>query len=319
MKIEGINMKRQYLFIIFLFIVSGLFILDCSEKQKPGIKSDKQREYANALYNRELYDQSVTEYQRYLDLYHVDNQQQANINFIIGNIYFDRLHDYENSLAYYLKVRHIFPESNLMPQVDKQIVQCLERLERSADAKQALDEATSLDLEKIPESRPGTVIARIGDREITSGDLKHHLGQLPEYLQSQFKEKDSRIDFLKQYVATELFYDAAKRKGLDNEKDVIEGAFQAKKSLMVQKYLQDEISSQLDISEDDVELYFKANKEKYAEKDDKGNVIKEKSLQEVQKQVAEDMVREKQEKLYGELLKRMMTTAKVEIYDDLVE
>jgi len=276
------------------------------------------REYANALYNRELYPQAVREYQRYLDLYDVDDEQRANINFVIGNIYFDRLHDYENAMAFYLKVKHVFPESPILPQVNRRIVTCLERLQRSADAKQALDEATSLEPETVQTSHPGTVIAKIGYREITSGDLDHHIGQLPEYLQSQFTDRKAKLNFLRQFVATELFYDAAKRKELDQDKDVVEGTFQAKKSLMVQKYLQEEIADQIHISNDDIELYYKANKDKYVERDEKGNVKRQKPLDEVRKKVAEDLMRENQQKAYEELLQRMMTAEKVEIYDDRV-
>ncbi|MCJ7813492.1 hypothetical protein MUP95_09295 [bacterium] len=290
----------------------------CSNKKQPVVDGEKIREYANALYNRELYVQAIQEYQRYLDLYDIDEKQSANINFIIGNIYFDRLYDYENAMASYLKIKHVFPESDILPQVDKRIVACLERLQRTADAKQALDEATSLEPENIVESQPGTVIAKIGDREITSGDLKYAIGQLPDYLQSQFEDREGRINFLRQFVATELFYDAAKRKELDKDKDVIEGTFQSQKSLMVQKYLEEEISNQIQISNDDVELYYKANKENYAEKDDQGNVKSQKPFEEVQQNVAEDLVREKQQKVYEELLQRMMTAEKVEIYEDLV-
>jgi len=309
---------RRYYFLLLSFIL-GIFVLSCSGKKQPNVSGEKIREYANALYNRELYPQAVREYQRYLDLYQLNDNERANINFIIGNIYFDRLHDYDNAMAFYLKVKHVFPNSTLMPQVEKKIVACLERLQRSADAKQALDEATSLEPEKVEKSHPGTVIAKIGDRKITSGDLKYHIEQLPDYLKSQFKTKKAKLDFLKQYIATELFYDAAKRKGLDKDKDVIEGAFQAKKSLMVQKYLQQEIADQIKISNDDLELYYKANKEKYVEKDKKGKLKRQKPFAEVRKQVADDLLREKQKKAYENLLQRMMTAEKVEIYDDLVK
>ena len=291
----------------------------CGNQTQPDVSAEKVRDYANALYNRELYMQAIQEYQRYLDLYKIDEQERANINFIIGNIYFERLHDYENAMAAYLKVKHIFPESSIRSNADKQIVACLERLQRSADAKQALDEATSLEPDKVQKPRPGQVVAKIGDREITSGDLKYQLGQIPDYMQSQFQTRKGRIEFLKHYVATELFYDAAKRKGLNNDKDVIEGTFQAKKGLMVQKYLSQEIADQVQIKPEDVELYYKANLEKYTEKDDKGKVKRQKPFSEVQKQVAEDLVRDRQQKAYDALFDRMMRTEKVEIYDDLVK
>lgn len=307
-------LKGPIVGILLIIIVVG-----CTSNNQPHVVGDKVREYANALYNRELYPQAIQEYQRYLDLYDVDEQQRANINFIIGNIYFERVYDYENAMAYYLKVKHMYPESNVLSQVDKRIVACLERLQRSADAKQALDEATSLDAETLTQSLPGTVIAKIGDREITSGDLRHHIGQLPEYVQSQLKDKKAKLEFLNQFVATELFYDAAKRKELEKDKDVIQGTFQAKKSLMVQKYLQEEIAQQIKIENEDIELFYKANKDKYVEKDDEGNVKRQKSFNEVRKEVAEDLLREKQQKAYEELLQRMMRAERVEIYDDLIK
>ena len=301
-----------------LWIISFLIILvaaQCKQTARNHISADQQREYANELYNRELYTQSIEAYQRYLDTYPMDANEEANIQFIIGNIYFDRLHDYENAMARYLKIKSVFPDSPLQNDVSKKVIECLERLQRSADAKQALDEATSLDPSQVIESRPGEVIAKIGDKEITTGDLDFQISQLPDYVQSQIKDKKSKLQFLQQYIGTELFYDAAKRQGLDQDKEVIEGTFQAKKGLMVQKYLEGEIKSQVQIKPEDVELYFKANADKYAEKDDKGNVRRQKTFSEAGQEAAQDLARERQQKAYEDLLQRMMGAEKVEIYD----
>jgi tetratricopeptide (TPR) repeat protein len=301
-------------------IIGLMFIVifgSCSKR--PGIDGEKIREYANALYNRELYTQSVREYQRYLDRVPLDEEKQANINFIIANIYFERLHDYENAMAYYMKVKHVFPESSLTGEADKQIVACLERMQRSSDAKQALEEATSLNPDELIKPRPGDVVAKIGSREITSGDLSFHISQLPDYIQSQLKDRTARLQFLKQYIATELFYDAAKRQALDKDKDVIEGTYQAKKSLMVQKYLENEIAGDVEVKPDDVRLFYNANKENYAEKDDKGNIKRQKPFSEVQQQVAQDLMQSRQQKAYEQLLDRMVEAEDVRIFEDKVK
>ncbi len=307
-------MKR----IAVVLLIAAAVLSGCSGGRSK-VEGEKVREFANALYNRELYSQAIQEYTRYLDLYTPDDKEQANIQFVIGNIYFERLHDYENAMASYLKVKHLHPESDLMPQVDKQVVQCLERLRRSTDAKQALDEATSLEPSALPKSRPGEVVARIGDRTITSGDLQFQIGQLPDYVKSGFGDRKGKVEFLHQYVATELFFDAAKRKGLNQDKDVVEGTFQAQKSLMVQKYLEQEVADQVKITPEDVELYYKGNMERYAEKDKSGKVTRQKPLDEVRKQAAEDLLRERQQKALNELVERMMRTEKVELYDDRVQ
>jgi tetratricopeptide (TPR) repeat protein len=307
-----IALKTVSLFVAFIIVFAG-----CSGK---GSKASgaKVREYANELYNRELYAQAVREYETYLTTYNAGDSEKANITFTVANIYFERLHDYENALACYLRIKHLYPEKNLTSQVDQQIVACLERLNRSTDAKQALDEATALDPSQVQSSLPGKVIARIGNRPVTNEDLKFQINQLPDYMKDQFKDKKQKLEFLRNYIATELFFDAAQRKGLDKDKDVVEGAFQTKKNLMVQKYLQEEIAPQIKVSTGDLQLYYKANLDKYAEKDAKGKVKRQKSFEEAQKVVSEDCIREKQQQAVQELLGRMMTTEKVEVYDDLV-
>lgn len=303
---------------IFGYIFLILFItLGCSRKSSQA-EGERIREYANALYNRGLYAQAVEEYKRYLDFYPTNFSQKANITFTMANIYFERIHDYESALALYLKVKHVYPEKALLPQVDQQIVACLERLGRSHEAQQALEEAVALEPKKS-ESHPGKVIARIGDRPISHADLDYHIRQLPQYLQEQFRDKKGKLEFLRQYIATELFYDAAKRKGLEKDKEVVEGTFQAKKNLMVQKYLQEEIADQIKVSTGDLQLYYKAHLDKYTEKDVKGKLIRQKPFEEVQKEVEADYVREKQQEAIQALLTRMMHAEKVEIYEDLVE
>lgn len=305
-----------------VLIIMGVFFLvgvNCAEKTGPRIAGDKIREFANELYNRELYSQAVKEYQNYLANYDVDSKEQANITYIIGNIYFDRLKDYENALAYYLKLKHFYPESNLIDEVNKRIVACLERLERSADAQQALEESASLQSRRAKLKRPGAVVAKIGKQEITQGDLDFEINRLPSYLKPKFNTKEKKLEFLKQYLATELLYDTAKRKGLDKDKEVIEGAFQAKKNLMVQKMLQEEIGQKAKVDKSDVELYYKANKDKYAEKDKQGNVKRQKSLDEVREQVTKDLINEKQQQAYDQLIQRLMRAENVEIYEDRIQ
>lgn len=310
-------MIQKQLKAIFLLTLGMLtFTAACQKQSEPKPEGTKIRDYANALYNRQLYKQAVDEYNYYLDHYSVEGSEAANVNYIIGDIYFERVHDYENALAYYLKIKHLYPEATVMEEVNKKIVACLERLQRSTDAQQAMEETALLDPTQAKESRPGTVVAKIGKREITSGDLEYEINQLPPYMKSQVTDKKDKLEFLKQYIATELLFDTAKRKGLDKDKDVIAAAFQAKKNFMVQKLVEEEVSQDVDIDESDVELYYKANQEKYAKKDENGKVTEMRPFSEVRTQVMQDLVREKQKEAYERLVQRMMRAEAVEIYED---
>jgi tetratricopeptide (TPR) repeat protein len=307
-------LSRFSLSLMVILIVSA-----CQQKSEPKIEGSKIRDFANALYNRQLYHQAIEEYEYYLTNFNLNEDEQANINYIIGDIYFERIRDYENALAYYLKVRHLYPESPLQEETSKKIVESLERLERSADAQQALEEAALLDQSQAKTRRPGAVIAKIGKREITMGDLEHEINQLPPYMKSQIADKSKKIEFLKQYIATELLYDTARRKGLEKDKDVIDAVFQAKKNFMVQKLLEEEISQDINIRDADVELYYKANKEKYAKKDKDGKIIQIKPLEQVKTQVMQDLIRERQQEAYDQLVQRMMRAEAVEIYEDRLQ
>lgn len=297
-----------------------LLVMGCQQSgAPPKIEVGKLRDYANALYNRQLYHQAVQEYSTILADYKLDEAEAANMIYSIGNIYFERVRDYENALTHYLKIKHLYPESNLINEVNKKMVECLERLERSADAQQVLDEATMLESSQVKKSRPGTVIARIGRRKITSGDLDFEISQLPRFMRGQLNERSKKVDFLKQYIATELLYDSAKRKGLDTDKTVIESTFQAKKNLMVQKLLEAEISKEIDIDEADVKLYYDAHRNKYAEKDDNGKITSVKPFEEVQTAVMQDLIKEKQKVAYDRLIARLYRAEAVEIYDDKLQ
>jgi len=306
--------------IVFILLTAGMFIFGgCAKEKKPTVNGDKLREYAGDLINKSLYPQAIQEYQRYLDEYNIDSRERANVNYIIANTYFDRVKDYQQALAYYLKIKHLYPESSLMEEVNKKIVACLERLEKTEDAKQALDETVQYDQSKVQKKRPGEVIAKIGKREITQGDLDFEINQLPPSVRDQFRSKEQKLAFLRDYVATDLLYNTAKRAGLDKDKDVIEGAFQAKKTLMVRKLLEDRVANKVKVEDSDIQLYYDAHKDDYAEKDKDGNIVREKPLSEVRQQVAQDVSRKKYQDEYQALIERMIMAENVKFYENRVK
>lgn len=309
-------MNRSFIWLLFLLLIS---LNSCSKQVEPNLSKEQARNYANELYNRQLFKQSAVEYDYYLKNYQLDDNEQANISYTIGDIYFERLKDYENALAYYIRIKYLHPKEELRRQVDQKIVACLERLERTEDAEQTLRESTSLEPEAIQKKRPGAVVARIGSREITQGDIDFELSQFPPAIRSQYNTKQKKLEFLNQYVLTELLYKSAQNMGLDKDNEVIEAAFQAKKSIMVQKYLQDQITKEVKVEPEDVELYFKANREKYVEKDKNGNVIREKPFEEVQQQVAQDLIMERQQEAYRRTAERLMRAEGVQLYEDVLK
>jgi len=306
----------RYLLVSVLFLS---ILYSCTNEQRLLLDADKKITMANTYYNNELFNAAIKEYEEYLQNYTVQENKQANIYYQIANIYFDRLNEYEKALENYLRIKYLYPESNLQSDVGKRIVNCLERLERSQDAQRILERETALKPGEVKEHKPGAVIATIGKNEITQGDLDFEIEQLPPYMQSQFNSRERKLEFLRQFLAEELLYDSAKRKNLDKDKEIIEGTFRAKKGLMAQKILRDEIQQLVSINQSDVELYFKANKEKYAEKDKDGKITRHKTFQECAEQVAQDLFQERQQEAYQQLLERLMKAENVMIYEKRIQ
>jgi len=233
---------------IFLALVIMLLLINACSNQSASGNADQLREYAGDLINRSLYKQAIAAYEEYLKVGHIKEQEQANVNYIIAGTYFDRMNDYESALTYYLKIKHFYPEEKtLMNDVNKRIVACLERLERTEDASQALSESVQLDPNAVIQRRPGEIVAELGNRQITQGDLDYEISKLSPTIRNQVTTREQKQDFLREYVATELLYDTAQRAGLDKDPEVIEGSFQAKKALMVQKLLQDRVAGKVEI------------------------------------------------------------------------
>ena len=312
-------MKRWFSVGIMALGLALALGLGACQKSGGNLPAQKVRDLANALYNRELFEQSIREYERYLNNYDLSEEEQANVSYTIANIYFERLKDYENALAYYIRIKELYPNSSLLDEAEKRIVECLERLQRSADAQQALAEATFLDPSKVQKKRPGEVIAKIGNREITTGDLEYEMKQLPPFMLEQIKDKSQKLEFLRQYIATELLYDTARRRGLDRDPEVLEAAFQAKKRAMVEKLLQEELSQNLQVEEEDLVMYYRANKEKYTEKGEGDQPGKQLAFEQVREQVLKDYIREKQQSAYQRLIERLMRAEGVQIFEDKIQ
>lgn len=288
-----------------------LFLISCSSNN---VNVEKQKEYANLLREKGLFTQSINEFKKLMDSGALSDKEQANISYIIGNIYIENLHDYENALTAFLKVKVFSPEGNLAVEVNSKVIECLERTGRSLDAQQEMEKVTTIN--KKPEIPKGTVVAKIRNRSITKEELDNQIRNLPSYMQDTYKEDAKKLEFLKQYIATELMYDSAKRKNFENNKDIIEKTFQTKKMLMVQKLLEEELKLKVKITESDLKTYYEAHKKDFCEKGKDGKEV-QKTYDEAKEQVGQKVSMMKQQEAYEELIGNLLKAEQVTVYEDV--
>lgn len=255
-----------------MVILIPVVMLACSQYDPgSGVPMERQREYAAVLFKQKLYVQSIDEYLRLLDYYKLDDNLRANINYTIGNIFFEQLGDYRNALSFFLKIKHIYRESSLIDDANMKLVASLERLGMSQEASAVLRETASLNESDSPFERlPGDTVAIVADVAITSGEFErifnYYYNSIPDDQRNEDEKRNEKIVFLRDYIKNEVLYNSALRRNIDQEKNVLEVAYLQKKQLIIEQLLQEDIYSKIDIKDSEIENYYRENRDKLTER-----------------------------------------------------
>jgi len=105
------------------------------------------------------------------------------------------------------------------------------------------------------------VVATVGNKVITMQDVDARIAKMPAYYQNMLK--DRKKDVLEDMVLEILFYNEAKKRGLQNDKEVKEMLEEAQKKIMVSKLVRDEIETKVSVSDKEAEAYYNAHKEEF--------------------------------------------------------
>jgi len=323
-------------FILILLLIVMVAVSLClfnTFKKKPdmvkyGLDYEFQRRLSEEYLNQGLYEHAIESYERYLLDPDMPNTKRSNISYIIGNIYLENLADYKNALANFVRAKVFCNDNPNISDINKKIVLCLERLGRFADAERELSKATDINKKDVS-SGPDKVksqeiiVAKLGDRNITMSEIDAEIEKLPPHLRDMYKEKDKKKEFLNQYITGEILYDAAKRRNLDNDKEVIEELYNFKKQIMIERLLKEEVESKITEPLDaDLRFYYEAHKDRYTEetKDSEGNPVKrQKTLEEVKDSVRREYLSEKRQELVSNFINNLAKAKDIELFEDAFE
>ncbi len=271
------------------------------------------KEYANTLLNKGLYSQAIDAYRELTTLYKINKKQSANLYYQIGTIFQENLHDYENALSSYYRVQINYPDFSAMAEVNKRIVACLERCNKSLDARQELARFTSSADANYKPADHSTIVAEFNDRKINYGEFMDYLKRLPESVQKNITTPQARQEILTEYIVTEILFESAQRAQLQNDPEVRKALDEAEKMILVQQLLQLQIGKQLqDVKPEDVKLYYDANRDRYKDP----NTGQPAPFETIAQQVAQEYVREKQSVLYQNYVQQLMQQQQVKIYQE---
>jgi len=280
----------------------GLFAVGCFDKP---VDVQMHKKLAGELRDARLYQAAVQEYQKVLDDNGIEAEIRANIYYLIGKLYFENLKDYENAAAYYVRARSLNPEGSFVAEASRNMVASLEKMGRMVDARRELDASTDIDAEVRPEG--DVVVARVGGKDIWLAEVEQQIRSMPPDVQKQLTSSKARkIEFVKQYVGTELMYNAAVRQDYAENAEVKKKLRLLEKKLMVDKYVMDNVMPKIHIDTLDVRNFYTANR------DTRYNSA---SYDSVKAQVLIDYQSEKAESAFSQYIQELADAEKVEILE----
>lgn len=226
---------------------------------------DALKEHAALLRSNGLDAQAAELYERYLQTTPISNTEAAKLRYLLGTLYHESLRAPDRALAQFLLVKELCPECEVAEKVGRKIVQCQEELGRSRQAQRTLASLTDLAPAAVESASAGVVVARIGDRDITWGHMEALLSELPAKERASIEKDSKRLrEFVTQFVMEELLHDRAMRQGYDQDERFQRRLATLRRHLLANRVREEELSKRVRLTDADIELYFRANQDRYA-------------------------------------------------------
>jgi tetratricopeptide (TPR) repeat protein len=232
------------------------------EQPNDGIVS-AARKLAGELADNNLPEAAIEEYQKILDRASLSDSERGSINYLMGQLYFEDIGDYEKAAAHYVRARSLDEEGSYTTEAGKNLITCLEKMGRRLDARRELDQQVSAEPETT--SNPGKLVARVGSYDITVADFNAAIQALPPEIQQRLSSREEKRKFLDQVIGRELIYHAAVREGMDRDSRIQKDLKELEKEYLVQSYTQTKIAPTVKPDSAELMLYFEANKETYGD------------------------------------------------------
>lgn len=262
------------------------------------------RKLAGELADNNLPLAAIDEYSKILDRGALDDKEKGAVCYLIGKTYFEDVGDYEKAAAYYVRARALDGGASYNVEAGKNLISCLERLGRRLDARRELDRQTNI----MPDTTrpPGKIVATVGSKDITLAEYREAVATLPQEAQDKLTNPAERRKFLDQLIGRELVYSAAVREGFDRDATVLRDMKNLEKEYLTQYYIRGKVVPTIQPDTTDLEMYFKANKDKYGGKE----------LGEVRQQVMQDFVMYKGQKAISDYINGLSQAAHVQVFEE---
>ncbi|MCK4606069.1 MAG: hypothetical protein KAU35_02110, partial [candidate division Zixibacteria bacterium] len=169
--------------VMLVISVALLFGLSCGGDGVDRAAVDRHKKLAGELRDSKLYRGAIEEYREILSQQAIDLRTRANINYLIGRIYYENLADYEQAAAYYIRARSLDPDGSFVGEASRNLVAALEKMGHILDAKRQLNAAA--DIEPPPKLEGDVEVARVGGDPVWQSEIDEQIQAMPPETQKQ--------------------------------------------------------------------------------------------------------------------------------------
>lgn len=297
------NIALIIILVGFIASTTALIIVTTAGQARPDFETAKS--YAITLVNNELYQKAYEQLDYIVNNYNLSDNEAGSLLQQMGEIAAEHLYNPRLALAAFYKLKEYYPDHPLASEVDRDIIQQLDKLGHGSQAQRLLEEEVTLG-QPASKVEPSKIIAKIGDRAITVTEIEEAISMLPPQLASQFSNKQAKLQFARSYVGQQLMYEAALRAGYDERPEVKERFKDAKREVLADEYFQDKVASRVDIDPTDIEMYYEKHKSEF------GGA----PLDKVRGEIAEAAKMEEMSKLQQKLLEDLLEEQNVELFPE---
>jgi len=104
-------------------------------------------------------------------------------------------------------------------------------------------------------------LATVADKSITIKDFKTKFSKLPKHYQA-VAEKNKK-NLLDDMIVESLFLEDAVRKGIDNDKEIKDILVEARKKIIIAKFVKTEVDDKVEVSEDEMKSFYEEHKDEF--------------------------------------------------------
>jgi len=318
----------NWILIMLLLILIGLttanlFLNPSKWQQAPDVvgwsssSPEQIKQLATKLAQRNLYSRAAKVWQDYLAADNLTDVERAKTLFQIGTL-FEKGNLYDQAIEYFYRSEGAAELDELKPQISAHIKDCFEKLGKFSALRYELMDRTSL--EATPASG-AKIVAEIGAEKITEADLDgfieneienqlepmaafmtpEQLGEQKKKMLEQYKNPQTKQQYLQAWLAQEVLYRQALEEGLEEKAEAKKLIDHLTRSALSQLQMNNELASKINITNSDVKTYYTANKDRFI---DPAKASISHILLEDQKQAKELIDKIKGGEDFGELAKQ---------------